>query len=197
MRSGFYEDTDVFAEDFATAFAAVMINGVLAGLDENALKVTAAGGMMAAIAPGRCWIEGHYGVTDSSELLTLSLSDGSLDRIDRVVIRNDMGSGKMSPRVIEGVPSSAPVPPDIVRDGTFYDICLATIKVPAGALEILPEHITDNRSDSGVCGWSTSRSSEKLILDGKIDKTDLLDTVTGVQYRFGIENGVPYIEITE
>ena len=152
MRSGFYENTSVYAEDFATAFSGIITNGVLIANDETALHVSAVEDMTIAVAPGRCWIEGHFGVVESAEKLTLSLADGTYDRIDRIIVRNDMRSGKAEIKVIEGTAATTPVPPEIVRDGTYFDICLAEITIPGGTLSVDDSMIVDKRTDGELCG---------------------------------------------
>lgn len=172
MYSGFFEDTDVYAEDFARFAAGILSNGILAD-DSNTLKVTAGSGMAINVAPGYCWINGHFGKCEYEETFEVSPSDGTYGRYDRVVARLDASSKKISIFVRKGTPSESPEIPKVLRDGTFYDLGLAVIYVRAGALTISNSDITDTRNDSVVCGAVTARTADKLALDGKADKSEL------------------------
>ena len=51
----------------------------------------------------------------------------------------------------------APLP---VRENGIYDIVLAHITVPASAVEIKQENITDTRMNADICGWVVSNIEE-------------------------------------
>ena len=51
----------------------------------------------------------------------------------------------------------APLP---VRENGIYDIVLAHITVPASAVEIKQENITDTRMNADICGWVVSNVEE-------------------------------------
>lgn len=162
MRSGFFNNTEVWAEDFARYAFGMMSNGVLLD-DATALKVTAGGGMSVNVAPGYAWAEGHFGKVESAENLPVTNADGTYTRIDRVVARLDMSLKTFSLAVIAGEIGSDPEPPDIVRDGTIYDLGLATITIPPGSLEITDAMITDTRANTSVCGGAFPRFSSEVV----------------------------------
>ena len=173
MRSGFFDDTEVWSEDFARFAAGLLTDGVLADT-ADALKATAAGdSMQVQIAPGYCWIKGHFGLAETAESVTIETADGSLPRIDRIVARLDWSSNSVHLHVLTGTPAATPAPPDPVRDGTYYDIGLARVALPAGALAVTNSMITDTRNDAAVCGGVVYRNADALALDGKADKTSL------------------------
>ena len=151
MRSGFFNDTDVYAEDFARFAAGILTNGVLAKTGSE-LLVSASEGMSVSVAPGYCWIEGHFGRADEAEEITVDTADGTYTRIDRVVARLDRSEGSVYLHIIKGTPAAIPTAPDVVRGSTYYDLGLATISIPAGTLEISSGMIIDTREDNRVCG---------------------------------------------
>ena len=151
MRSGFFNDTEVWAEDFAEFAAGILTNGVLA-TSESVLKVTAGTGMTVLVGAGYCWINGHFGHAEYAEGIELATADGSLPRADRIVARLDLSTNAVYLQALEGTPASDPTPPSVRRDGTYYDLSLAIVTIPAGTLSITDAMITDTRRDETTCG---------------------------------------------
>jgi len=85
--------------------------------------------------------------------LPVSQANGTLPRIDRVILRNDETERKPSIFILEGAYSSAPQPPDLTNNDTIQELCLAEIYVAAGAVAISQSDITDTRADTGLCGF--------------------------------------------
>lgn len=162
MKAGFFNNTEVWAEDFARYAFGMMSNGVLLDV-ATALKVSAGGGMSVSVAPGYAWAEGHFGKVESAETIPVTNADGTYTRIDRVVARLNMSLKTFSLAVIAGEISGDPQPPDIVRDGTIYDLGLATITIPPGSLEITDAMITDTRANTAVCGGAFPRFSSEVV----------------------------------
>lgn len=171
MKSGFFDNTEVVSEDFATFVRGILTNGVT-GDNEDVLKVTAAGGMKISVAPGYSWINGHFGVAEVAETLTISTADGAYPRIDRVVVRLDMSGNTVSLHVITGEAAETPLAPSLTRDGTVHELCLAEISLPAGATSITDDNILDTRSDKDLCGAVLANTKETLSLDGKADELE-------------------------
>lgn len=177
MLSGFFTDKDVVAEDFAAFAAGMLSNGVLAD-KEDTLKITAGGGMTVTANKGYCWINGFFGKAEATEYLALSTASGTYPRYDRVVARLDLLQKSIYLTVIEGTASETPSIPSIVRDGTYHDLGLALIFIPAGALEVTEKNIEDTRMDEAVCGGVIARTAGKLALEGKADKSEIASFVT-------------------
>lgn len=177
MISGFFNDTDVYAEDFARFAAGVLSDGVLADI-ESSLKITPSQGMTLSVSPGYCWIEGHFGKCENTETVTIGPASGVYGRYDRVVARLNVSEARVHITVIEGSASASPTIPDIVRDGTFYDLGLAVVFIRAGALEITAYDITDTRQDGSVCGGVTARTADRFISDSKFNKFDMIGNIT-------------------
>lgn len=174
MKSGFFDNTEVVSEDFARLVSGIVSNGVL---DDNGteLKVTAGSGMQVIVSPGYCWINGHFGKAEGDETLNIDTASGSVGRIDRIVARCDYSACNVSLLVIKGTEGSNPTPPTIVRDGTYYDLGLATVSIPPGTVEITSSLITDTRADGDVCGGCLMRTGVALALSGKVDRSELVE----------------------
>ena len=166
MRSGFFDNTTVWAEDFAKFAGGILTNGVLADV-ETALLVTApASGMSVNVNAGYAWINGHFGHNEEISSVTIDMSDGTNPRIDRIVARLNFTEKEISLAVIKGEAAASPVAPDIVRNSNIYDLGLATVSIPAGTISITSTMISDTRRDSTVCGGVYPRTSEEFIYPG-------------------------------
>ncbi|MGI6151234.1 MAG: hypothetical protein ACOYIR_04695 [Christensenellales bacterium] len=142
-------------QDFRNYFAMLVTNGVFPVGTQ--LQVLAGTGMEIRVNEGAAWINGAcYQVYGGSQMLSVPVADGVLDRIDRVVIRSDRTARKIYATVVKGNPSSEPAAPELVRDADFYDLSLATIRVVAGTTELTQADITDTRLDPEVCGIVSS-----------------------------------------
>lgn len=172
MKSGFFDNTEVVSEDFARLVSGIVTSGVLND-SYGELQVTAGGGMKVSVSPGYCWIEGHFGKAEAAETLAIDTASGSVGRIDRIVARCDYEAHKVYLTAIKGEEGAEPTPPPILRDGTYYDLGLATVSVPAGTIEITDSLITDTRTDNSVCGGCLMRTGVVLDFAGKADKTAL------------------------
>lgn len=157
-----------FAEYFANFLTDGIFNGgtncqVYAEGDDYVLRVKV----------GRAWIQGYYyALKDSERLLVPGAADPANDRIDRVVLRLDVGQAARSifAAVKAGTPGAVPEPPALERDLTgtgVYELSLAQVLITAAAETIPALAVTDERLDNDVCGLV-----ESLI---QADTTDIFD----------------------
>lgn len=155
------------AERFAEYFASFIANGVFPNPATN-LQVVAnvPGNMAIQVKSGLGWINGYYCNNDGDYSLTLSPANGTLPRVDAVVLRWSRSNRSISLEVKTGVAASSPSAPTLERSADNYELMLASISVVAGATSIAQANITDKRPDSTVCGWV------KGVVD-QIDTTDL------------------------
>lgn len=164
-RSGLFNsvngDRKYQAAHFAEYFATFIGNGVFPN-PSNGLQVYAKENMTITIKPGKAWINGYYFVNDSDCDLALDISDGVLNRIDRIVLRFDTATRQIVPSVRKGAFSASPIVPTVQRDADGYEISLAQIKIVKGALTIGQGAILDERLDKTVCG----------IVHGTVDQVD-------------------------
>lgn len=141
-------------------------NGVFS-TPTNGLMVQAKSGMTVTVKAGGCHIEGALGVLEADLDISISASNASQSRIDRIVARFDTSVSVRSLDIYkkEGVLSSNPQPPDIVRESNYYEIVLADIRVSAGTSEITNANITDQRENSDLCGLVVPAIPTPLDLD--------------------------------
>ena len=161
-KSGFFTakldngewDRKYTAEQFANYFARFISNGVFMNKSSSSLMVVALPeeGMKIKICAGDAFIDGYWYENDSDLKKSIGLADGVLGRIDVVVARYDNEARETKIQIIEGVPSTNPVEPSLVRNADFYDLALARISIPAGATKIQSSYVTDLRLDSNYCG---------------------------------------------
>lgn len=100
---------------------------------------------------------GQYGVVFWSATdidLNVRIGDGTNPRIDRVIVSWHLPNQSELPvvEVRQGTPAAEPVPPEIVNDGEYVEVCLAEITVEAGAVAISAKDIKDTRLDETLCG---------------------------------------------
>ena len=142
------DDRVYYAEDFARHLKKYFTNGIF----NNELKVIANNDMTITIQEGDANIEG-YRYTNTGDLIkTIETADGTLKRIDNVVVRLDLTNRLISAQIIKGTFSDNPSAPALVRSSTIYDIKLAEIYVGASVTSITQSNITDTRFEESVCG---------------------------------------------
>lgn len=121
---------------------------------DSEFKVTVASGMTVNIAAGQGWARGVYFETTATQQLTLSTGNALNPRIDRIVIRVDLGANTAQLMVLEGTPNVSPTPPAVTRNSTVWDIYLAQVYVAQGAVSLQASNITDEREPSTACGFT-------------------------------------------
>lgn len=150
------------ASFFAEFFASFIGNGVYPN-PSTGMQVLANNGLSLKIQPGKCFINGYFGlVEDGGEAITIETADSNYNRIDRIVARWDLELRKVIPFVLKGTPASNPVVPSLTRNSNIYEIALADVAVKANATTITQANITDRRLDSSLCG----------IVSGIIEQVD-------------------------
>lgn len=146
-------DADSFAEWLQKFFT----TGVFTG----ELEVTADGSSMdVAVATGYVNIKGKTKIFDSSTTLTLDTADGTYDRIDNIVVECNYSDREITIKAVSGTPAATPVAPTPTRDASAYQLVIAQVTVPAGAVVVSQANITDTRTDSDLCGVVTGTVTE-------------------------------------
>ena len=140
-------DRPANAENLAAYLAGFFSNGVIMQ-EDAALKVEAYSGMEVQINAGMGNIKGKTILNDAAEIVTLAAANASLNRIDRVVFRLDEAERLMEFDVLTGTPASDPVAPELTQTADVHELCLAEIRVPAGATSITASYITDTRTSA-------------------------------------------------
>lgn len=140
-------DLEYIASQFASYFALFVGNGVF-GSPTNQLRVSSGDGMTIKVSPGWAFINGYWYHNDEELVLSVASNIGTSSRSDSVLCRWDAGSRRISAAVLVGST-------EVTRDGSYYDLKLAEILVPAGATHIPQSNITDTRMNESVCGLVT------------------------------------------
>ncbi|MEA4898989.1 MAG: hypothetical protein VB065_00500 [Eubacteriales bacterium] len=152
-------DRTYAAEDWARYFASFIGNGVF-GLPGTNLQVSPGDGLGVTVAAGLAWINGYFYVNDADRTLALATADGTLPRIDRVVVRWSLAGRAIAAAVKTGVAASSPSAPSLQRDSSIYELGIADVYVAAGATAVPASNITDRRSNVALCGIVSSIVSE-------------------------------------
>lgn len=164
-RGGFYnskntsgtEDRVYTAEDVRKPYDTVFSDGIMPdrdGLAGTTLQVTAAGGLNISVGVGHAKLGGAWFENTSAYTIKLD-SAGSTDRYDAVIIRNDDSEDVREPSIYISSSTTVPTADILTRNDSIYEICVAYIKVPALAIEITADNITDTRLDGSMCDVMT------------------------------------------
>lgn len=139
------------AQDFADYFARLVTNGIFPNPSTN-LQVLSTDSYVVRVAEGSAYINGYLYINTVAKDLTLSVADGSLSRIDLVVVRLDHTERKISVEVLPGTPSQNPTVPSLTRNESIYELALAEVSVKKAAVSINQMDIMDTRLDASRCG---------------------------------------------
>ena len=158
-KSGFFNssggDRIYDAADFASYFGKLVSNGIFYAAATN-LRVTAGSGMAVSVLAGSAWINGcAYENTDALNL-TLATADGVNPRIDRVVVRWSAVNREIRLAVLTGTAAASPAAPALTRSDNVYELALAEIAVPQGAVSVSAQNIVDTRLSTALCGTVNS-----------------------------------------
>lgn len=159
-------DRAVKAEDWAWYFSTFIGDGVFPKPTDG-LQVVAGGGMNIIVKAGFGFIKGYAFRNPSEYTMTVSTADGSLRRIDRVVLRWDLTNRLMELDILQGTAGTSPTAKELTRTADKWEIALADISIAAGTTTITQSMITDRRTDTSLCG----------IVEGTVSQIDW-DTLT-------------------
>lgn len=149
------------AEDWAWYFATFIGNGVFPK-PETGLQVVVGDGMTILAKAGYAFINGYAFRNADDYSITLETADGSLPRIDRIIVRWDLTQRMIYIAVLKGTPSASPVARSLTRTSEIYDLAIADVLVGKGVTAITQANIIDQRYNSAVCG----------IVTGVVDQID-------------------------
>ncbi|GCD13112.1 hypothetical protein [Clostridium tagluense] len=143
------------ASDFAEFFNSLLTNGVFPNPSTN-LQVINNGNMTVTVKAGKAWVNGYCYINDSDLILPISVADGILNRIDRVVIQYNTVNRNITAKVKKGMLASSPVALMLQRDADGYELGIADIYIARGVTSIVQANITDLRMSTSYCGWVNS-----------------------------------------
>lgn len=171
------QDTYIGAED-VMKWLHGRTSGVFAASGNAAVTALSTPAMAVQVSDGTGWMSnsGKDGVVwwndnnseNGSQLqLSIDAADGTLGRIDRIIVEWKTTNYVDYPeiKVLKGSKSSEPSAPALTNNSTVRQISLAKITIAAGTTTITDTMITDERLDASVCG---------LVTDGiQIDTTTM------------------------
>ena len=145
-------------------------NGVFSSVG-SALAVSANNSMTVTVGTGGAHIEGAMYFNSAPINLAIEAADASLNRIDRVVLQFNTSVSVRSIRALirTGTAATNPVAPELRQESNLYEITLADIYVKKGATSIAASAITDQRLNSGLCGFVVA------AVPSSVDTTGLFD----------------------
>lgn len=143
--SRFFNGPSYTAGEFAEYFSRFLTDGVYVQDGKIDLKVNSGTGMNVNIDPGYAFIKGYMYKNDAVLTKTISNSDATLDRIDRVVLKFDEVNKVIGILVKKGSLASSPIAPTLENTDTLKEISLAQIRIKKGVSNINQSDITDER----------------------------------------------------
>lgn len=145
-------DRIYYADQFAYYFSKFISNGVYID-PATQLKVTSKGELKLNVAVGDAFINGYWYKNDENFELQLAQANGSLPRIDRIVLRWDSLTRYINLAILQGNPAATPSARDLTRNADTWELGLADIYIERGVLSISDANITDLRPDRTYCGY--------------------------------------------
>lgn len=142
------------AED-AELYHATRTSGVFANDD---FPITVSGdGNVVTIGEGIGWIRnskfsGKVVANKSEMSLDLGLPHATYPRIDAVVLQFNANANASEIIVKNGTAQTNPMPPEVVRTESVYELHLYHVYREAGAASVTASNVTDLRADVAYCG---------------------------------------------
>lgn len=134
------------------------------GASGNAAVTAVPNSMQVSVAPGIGWLNDADGNgivwwSSSAVALDIDAAHTTLDRIDRIIVEWYVGdySNKPEIKILKGTNASTPTAPTLTNNSLYRQISLAQVSIPAGTTELTSSLITDERTDSTVCGIVTEQ----------------------------------------
>ena len=146
--SGFFNgDEEYGQEEFNRYFDNIYESGVSINSDNTmSLNVTASG-MNILVGAGFAIVKGFYLYNDNTKTI-METADINYNRIDRVVLRLNLSTNKISIELKKGTPASDPLAPVLQRDNIVHELSLAQILVSKNNTL----KVKDERYIPHVCG---------------------------------------------
>lgn len=145
-------DRIYYADQFAYYFSKFISNGVYIN-PATQLKVTSKGELKLNVAVGDAFINGYWYKNDENFELQLAQANGSLPRIDRIVLRWDSLTRYINLAILQGNPAATPSAKNLTRNADTWELGLADIYIERGVLSISDANVTDLRPDRTYCGY--------------------------------------------
>lgn len=173
------------AETMSDMFKGLISDGIYKSVGDS-FVVGATSGLTLSVGSGRAVVSERWVENDATITITLNAAHVTLNRYTAIVLRRDLTNRQVSLVMIDGTPAANPTKPDIVRNDTLYDICLAYVYVGAGANTITGSNISDARGDADVCGYV------HLLVSSSLDRFRANVTTSAAVNTILIPEGADY-----
>lgn len=135
--------------DWVQYYANLFRNGILpqigTGLQVKAMDPAS---MNVTVSAGAAIINGYQYSNTENYTQAIAVASATVDRVDGIFLQLDLPS-----RLVEIIYKEGNVTPQ--RDTNIHELLLATITVAKNSVVVTNASITDKRSDTNVCGYST------------------------------------------
>lgn len=190
-------DRKVYTKDFRALFSKYFTNGVFNG----EFTVTPATGMKVNVSAGACNINGVFAYSDDNT--EMPIETVSSETYFNIVLRLD--DNKASRNVGLYVVKGTSTPPELTRNETVYELCIARIKVGASDQSITLSMIEDTRLNTDLCGivanavQTLDTDTYYNQLQGKLDEViDIVDQALDETLAGSLQNQInERIKITD
>lgn len=182
-------DRKVYTKDFRALFSKYFTNGVFNG----GFAVTPATGMKVNVSAGACNINGVFAYNDDNN--EMPIETVSSETYFNIVLRLD--DNKATRNIEIYVVKGTSTPPELTRNETVYELCIARIKVGANNQSITLSMIEDTRLNTDLCGI-VANAVETLDTDtyynqlqGKLDEViDIVDQALDETLAGNLQNQI-------
>lgn len=138
-------DRDYLASQWQEFMQMFLGNGVFVS-PVNQCKVIPGTGLTVIVTPGWAFINGSWYHNNANLVINLSPNTTSSSRIDSIKLRYSDSTRSINALGFTGETT-------LVRGESVYDLKIAEVTVPVGAVTISAANITDTRSNENVCGF--------------------------------------------
>lgn len=147
-HSGFFDGDNLYGQDeFNRYFDNIYESGISINENGNMTLNCYVNNNNIIVESGFAIVKGFYLYNDSNKTIAIT-RDSSYKRIDRIVLRLNKSTKKVSIELKQGTASSKPVSPSLQRDNLVYELSLCQLNVPtSGNIAIV-----DERFRSELCG---------------------------------------------
>ena len=150
---------------------------------DESFAISIIGGRSVSISKGQAWIKneefaGKSVCNTAAVTLSFDLADGSLNRIDRIVLRFDKVNARSELAIVKGTNAATPTAPAITRTADIFELGLYTVYFAAGSTTISLSDVTDTREDRSVCGRMGDGVSGYNEMQEQIDKLTSVSHIT-------------------
>ena len=137
------------------AYNATRTRGVYSS--DICFRVQPAGGLKVTLSKGLAWLkpEEYWGMVcyqKESQIFDIPVGSGELDRYFGIAIQYNKSTNEVAAELKTGDYSTHPAKPTPRHDAYFEEIIPFTILQRAGAIEITPSDIHDERLNEEMCG---------------------------------------------